>query len=65
MTPIPSINEPQSLYKLAWSYAPGSMFAFDVGIGKLVDANPAAGVPARNFSECILPRCIRRRSGSG
>ena len=42
MTPIPSINEPQSLYKLAWSYAPGSMFAFDVGIGKLVDANPAA-----------------------
>jgi PAS domain S-box-containing protein len=34
--------EPHSLYELSWTYAPGSMFAFDVLTGNLVDVNPAA-----------------------
>jgi PAS domain S-box-containing protein/putative nucleotidyltransferase with HDIG domain len=42
MTLTPSINEPQNLSELAWTYAPGSMFAFDCDTGILVDANPAA-----------------------
>jgi PAS domain S-box-containing protein/putative nucleotidyltransferase with HDIG domain len=34
--------EPQSLYELSWTYAPGSMFALDCGTGQLINANPAA-----------------------
>jgi PAS domain S-box-containing protein len=34
--------EPQTLMELAWTYAPGSMFAFDATSGKIVDVNPAA-----------------------
>jgi PAS domain S-box-containing protein len=30
------------LYELAWSYAPGAMFAFDASTGSLVNVNPAA-----------------------
>jgi PAS domain S-box-containing protein len=37
-----STFEPHSLYELSWTYAPGSMFAFDSGSGILVDVNPAA-----------------------
>ena len=33
---------PRSLYALAWTYAPGAMFAFDATTGNLVDVNPAA-----------------------
>lgn len=39
---IPHSIEPQSLYELAWTYAPGAMFAFNATTGNLVDANPAA-----------------------
>ena len=42
MTHIPKIIEPQSLYELSWTYAPGGMFAFDTVTGKLVNVNPAA-----------------------
>jgi PAS domain S-box-containing protein len=38
MNPI----EPQNLYELGWTYAPGSMFAFDSGTGELINVNPAA-----------------------
>jgi PAS domain S-box-containing protein len=34
--------EPSNLYELSWTYAPGSMFAFDSGTGKLINVNPAA-----------------------
>jgi PAS domain S-box-containing protein/putative nucleotidyltransferase with HDIG domain len=37
-----TIVEPQTLYELCWTYAPGSMFAFDVRSGEIIDANPAA-----------------------
>jgi PAS domain S-box-containing protein/putative nucleotidyltransferase with HDIG domain len=33
---------PRSLYELAWTYAPGSIFAFDAATGNLIDVNPAA-----------------------
>jgi PAS domain S-box-containing protein len=33
---------PLSLFELAWTYAPGSMFAFDATTGNLIDVNPAA-----------------------
>ena len=39
---VPHSIEPQGLYELAWTYAPGSMFAFDAITGNLVDLNPAA-----------------------
>src|ERR1035441_9023494 len=42
MSCAPTVIEPQSLYGLGWTYAPGSMFAFDSGTGKLIDVNPAA-----------------------
>ena len=42
MSLVPALNEPQSLYELAWTDAPGSMFAFDANTGVIVDANPAA-----------------------
>jgi PAS domain S-box-containing protein/putative nucleotidyltransferase with HDIG domain len=42
MSHVPHPNEPQSLYELSWTYAPGSMFALDCGTGKLIDVNPAA-----------------------
>jgi PAS domain S-box-containing protein len=38
MNPI----EPQNLYELGWTYAPGSMFAFDSGTGELINVNQAA-----------------------
>ena len=34
--------EPRSLYELAWTCAPGAMFAFDAGTGVLLNVNPAA-----------------------
>jgi len=37
-----AINDPKSLYELAWTYAPGGMFAFDANTGIIVDVNPAA-----------------------
>jgi PAS domain S-box-containing protein len=37
-----NINEPQSLYELCWSYAPGGMFAFDIETGELINVNPSA-----------------------
>jgi PAS domain S-box-containing protein len=42
MAKIIHINEPKSLYELAWVYAPGGMFAFDANTGIIVDVNPAA-----------------------
>jgi PAS domain S-box-containing protein len=39
---VPYAIEPQSLYELAWVYAPGAMFAFDATTGDLIDVNPAA-----------------------
>jgi PAS domain S-box-containing protein len=42
MGSAPSTFEPHSLYELSWTYAPGSMFAFDVVSGNLIDVNPAA-----------------------
>jgi PAS domain S-box-containing protein len=41
-THFPNINEPQSLYELSWTYAPGGMFAFDSDTGELINVNPAA-----------------------
>ena len=38
----PHSIKPRSLYGLAWTYAPGAMFAFDAITGNLVDVNPAA-----------------------
>jgi len=38
---LPSV-ELQTLYELAWTYAPGAMFAFDANTGNLVNVNPAA-----------------------
>ena len=40
-SPLKTI-EPQNLHELSWTYAPGSMFAFDTDTGKVIDANPAA-----------------------
>ncbi len=34
--------EPSNLYELCWTYAPGGIFAFDSGTGKLINVNPAA-----------------------
>jgi PAS domain S-box-containing protein/putative nucleotidyltransferase with HDIG domain len=34
--------EPRDLYELAWTDAPGAMFAFDTNTGVLVSVNPAA-----------------------
>jgi PAS domain S-box-containing protein len=34
--------EPQTLHGLAWTYAPGAMFAFDAVTGNLADVNPSA-----------------------
>jgi len=42
MTIISEIHEPQSLYELSWTYAPGGMFAFNAKTGKVIDVNPAA-----------------------
>ncbi|MGD0858475.1 MAG: HD domain-containing phosphohydrolase [Terracidiphilus sp.] len=42
MNRVPDSIEPRSLYELAWTYAPGAMFAFDATTGDLIDANPAA-----------------------
>ena len=42
MNRVPDSIEPRSLYELAWTYAPGAMFAFNATTGNLVDANPAA-----------------------
>jgi PAS domain S-box-containing protein/putative nucleotidyltransferase with HDIG domain len=42
MTRAPQDSEPQSLYELSWTYAPGSMFAFDAVTGQLININPAA-----------------------
>jgi PAS domain S-box-containing protein len=42
MTHETNAREPQSLFELAWIYAPGSMFAFDAATGSVMDANPAA-----------------------
>ena len=42
MSRAPHLIEPEGLYELAWTYAPGSMFAFDATTGDLTDANPAA-----------------------
>jgi PAS domain S-box-containing protein len=39
---VPHSMEPRSLYALAWTYAPGAMFAFNAITGSLVDVNPAA-----------------------
>lgn len=42
MSRTATLSESQSLYELAWSYAPSGMFAFDAETGIIVDANPAA-----------------------
>ena len=42
MSPVINPIEPQNLYELGWTYAPGSMFAFDSGTGELINVNPAA-----------------------
>jgi len=42
MSETATLSEAESLYKLAWTYAPGGMFAFDAQTGLIVDANPAA-----------------------
>ena len=42
MNAVPPLVELQSLYELAWTYAPGAMFAFDANTGNLVNVNPAA-----------------------
>jgi PAS domain S-box-containing protein len=42
MMNAPNTNDPQSMYELAWSYAPGGMFAFDANTGIIIDVNPAA-----------------------
>jgi PAS domain S-box-containing protein/putative nucleotidyltransferase with HDIG domain len=42
MTCVPLASEPQSLFELSWTYAPGGMFAFDSTTGELIDANPSA-----------------------
>ena len=34
--------EPRELYELAWTCAPGAMFAFDANTGVMVNVNPAA-----------------------
>ena len=33
MAKISEIHEPQSLYELSWTYAPGGMFAFNAKTG--------------------------------
>jgi PAS domain S-box-containing protein len=42
MNLAPHASRPLSLYELAWTYAPGSMFAVDCDTGKFINANPAA-----------------------
>jgi PAS domain S-box-containing protein len=42
MNLAPHASRPLSLYELAWTYAPGSMFAVDCDTGKLINSNPAA-----------------------
>jgi PAS domain S-box-containing protein len=42
MDSVSSTFEPHSVYELSWTYAPGSMFAFDALTGNLINVNPAA-----------------------
>jgi PAS domain S-box-containing protein len=44
MINVPNVNDPQSLTDLAWTCAPGAMFAFDTNTGTLINVNPAAEV---------------------
>jgi len=58
MTHDANASQPQSLFELAWAYAPGSMFAFDAATGRMVDVNPAAVLLSGYSREELLERNI-------